>query len=358
MKNLFTILMIVLTLGAAGQEFTVTGKVLDSATRQPLEKASVYCQNTTQGTSTQADGDFRLSLKDGGYNLVITFTGYQTQLVRIGPSTGSKLEILMVKEEKNMDEVVVRSSNEVKDGWEKYGAFFKEHFIGASKLAEKCSLQNPQALKFYYYKRSDKLKVLATEPVQILNPELGYTLKFQLDSFMYYYKTNTSSYRGFCFYEELPGDDSLKKRWAVNRREAYFGSRLHFLRSYYDSTIKEEGWVLDTLDASDDKNHKYVKVLNPYDSSFYAYVDSTKEVELDYPVQLQVTYMKKGMEEAYRKKNKLPNIATQTSFLEFRNGVVIQQNGYYYDQKDLVNQGYWSWKNTGDQVPYDYEPDN
>ena len=30
------------------------------------------------------------------------------------------------------------------------------------------------------------------------------------------------------------------------------------------------------------------------------------------------------------------------------------ENGYYYDQKDWINQGYWSWKNLADQLPYDY----
>jgi CarboxypepD_reg-like domain len=358
MKTFLSTFFVWISLMAGAQDFTIAGKVLDSASRQPLEKASVYCQNTTQGTSSAGDGAFRLTLKDGGYNLIITFTGYQTQQVRISPSTGSNLEILMIKEEKNMDEVVVRSSNEVKDGWEKYGSFFKEQFIGATKLAERCSLQNAPALKFYYYKRSDKLKVLATEPVQIANYALGYNLKFQLDSFMYYYKTNTSSYRGYCFYEEMQGTEEEKKIWAANRKEAYQGSRLHFLRSYYDSTLKGEGWVLDLLDESEESKAKYVKVKDPYDTLHYAFVDSTKEVELDYPAKLQVTYMKKGMEEPYRKKNKLPNIAIQTSFLDFRNGIVIQQNGYFYDQKDLVNQGYWSWKNLADQVPYDYEPDN
>lgn len=354
MKTFITVLILFISTTVTAQEFTVTGVVLDSASRSPLEKASVYCQNTTQGTSTKSSGDFSITLKDGGYNLIITFTGYQTQQVRISPSTGNKLEILMVKEEKNMDEVVVRSSNEVKNGWEKYGAFFKEQFIGATKLAERCSLQNPAALKFYYYKKSDKLKVLAAEPLQLANHSLGYTMKFQLDSFTYYYKTNVSSYRGFCFYEEMQGTDDEKKLWKTNRKEAYLGSRLHFLRSYYDSTLKEDGWVLDMLDEKDDN---YVKVKDPYDSAHYAFVDSTKEVELDYPAKLQITYMKKGMEEPYRKKNKLPNIAIQTSFLDFKNGIVIQQNGYFYDQRSLVNQGYWSWKNLADQVPYDYEPD-
>ncbi len=48
------------------------------------------------------------------------------------------------------------------------------------------------------------------------------------------------------------------------------------------------------------------------------------------------------------------NIGVQTSFLNFKETIIIQQNGFYYQQEDLVNQGYWSWKNLADQVPYDY----
>jgi len=29
----------------------------------------------------------------------------------------------------------------------------------------------------------------------------------------------------------------------------------------------------------------------------------------------------------------------------------------HYEQKDWINQGYWSWKNLADLLPYDYVPD-
>ena len=50
------------------------------------------------------------------------------------------------------------------------------------------------------------------------------------------------------------------------------------------------------------------------------------------------------------------NVGTQISYVEFKDGIAIRENGYFYDQKDLLNQGYWSWKNIADQLPYDYTP--
>ena len=100
-------------------QFSVSGKIIDSASGDPLPGASVYCHNTTIGTASNKQGEFSLQMKAGGYDLIVTYTDYQTRLIRVSGDT-SNLIIPMVKQEKNMEEVVVRSSNEVKDGWEKY----------------------------------------------------------------------------------------------------------------------------------------------------------------------------------------------------------------------------------------------
>jgi hypothetical protein len=33
--------------------------------------------------------------------------------------------------------------------------------------------------------------------------------------------------------------------WKMNREEAYYGSKLHFLRSHYDSALQENGFLVD-----------------------------------------------------------------------------------------------------------------
>src|ERR1700710_2346482 len=107
-------------------QLTISGVVTDSASKDPLPGASVFCQNTTFGTITNKQGEFSLGLKSGGYELIISYTGYQTKLVRINSSETNKLDIQLIKEDKSMSEVVIKSSNEVADGWQKYGGFFME----------------------------------------------------------------------------------------------------------------------------------------------------------------------------------------------------------------------------------------
>ena len=354
-RFLFLSSLTVFSLVVHGQ-LTASGSVLDSASREPLPGASVFCQNTTLGTATNKQGEFSLQLKSGGYDLIISYTGYKTQMVRINNNDDIKLEILLVKEDKSLTEVVIKNSNEVPDGWEKYGDFFTNNFIGATPNAAQCVLLNPEALKFYYSKRSNKLKVLATEPLQIVNKALGYDLRYQLDSFVYYYNTDINSYRGYCLYTEMEGNDAEKKIWNMNRTKAYYGSRLHFMRSYYDSTLAEDGWLIDLLDENSDT--KFSKVTDPYDTLYYGTLDSTLQIEIWYPGKLSVTYTKKKPEPEYLKKSGLPkNVSAQISYIDMKDAITIKENGYYYDQKDWVSQGYWSWKNLADQLPYDYLPD-
>ena len=353
MKSYLFLLSIFVSTIVFGQ-FTITGKVVDSATKEPLFGASVFAQNTTSGTTTNREGGFSLSLKSGGYELIVSFTGYQSKEIRISNNDSNPLQIEMAKEEKAMEEVVIRSSNEVKDGWDKYGKFFLENFIGSTPNALQCTLQNPDAVHFYYYKKSEKLKVLATEPLVIANQALGYNLRYQLDSFMYYYKTQVSSYRGYCFFSEMDSSFAQQRIWSANRKKAYDGSKLQFMRSYYDSTLNEDGYEIALLDSVYDKRFDIVR--NPYDTAYYGVYDSTHEAEVYYPRKISITYKKKP-EVEYLKRFKLPlNVGSQISYIDLLDAIEIKENGYFYDQKDWVSQGYWSWKNLADLLPYDYIP--
>jgi len=79
------------------------------------------------------------------------------------------------------------------------------------------------------------------------------------------------------------------------------------------------------------------------------------QIEIWYPRKFSVTYTKKKPEPEYLKKFSLPkNVSTQITYIELKDAIAIKENGYYYDQKDWLNQGYWSWKNIADQLPHDY----
>jgi hypothetical protein len=79
------------------------------------------------------------------------------------------------------------------------------------------------------------------------------------------------------------------------------------------------------------------------------------QIEIWYPRKISITYTKKRPEADYLKKMNLPKTVPYIiSYIDIRNSIAIMENGYYYDQHDWVNQGYWSWKNVADLLPYDY----
>ena len=353
-KLLFLFVFIAATIAAMAQH-TISGVVVDAETGQPLQGASVFAQNTTIGAITNSEGIFKLSLGRGGYELNITYTGYQNAQRNIVAGSTDTLHIQLQKQDNSMSEVVITASNLVADGWEKHGLFFLQHFIGATPFADSTTLLNPEVLKFYFYKRTNKLKVLATEPLQIQNRALGYILYYTLDRFVHYNATNINSYRGLCLFQPMEGSAEEAAQWTENRQKAYYGSRLHFLRAYYDSTLKEEGFYVDVLSTRDNK--KFDRLVNPYDSLYYFADTLTDDVELWFPKKASITYHKQKPEQAYLKQFNLPlDVPVQLSYVDLLDAIIIKPNGFFLEQRSWVNQGYWSWKNLADLLPYDYEP--
>lgn len=331
--------------------FSILGKVLDSATGQPLAGASAFCPSTTYGTVSNADGNFFLRLPYGGYDLNISYTGYEKQSLRLSQtiSLPDTLVIKLSKLDNTLGEVAVVASNEVPDGFEKYGKFFLENFIGTTANAKECTLKNPEALRFFYRKKVNRLKVLAKEDLQVENLALGYKIRITLDSFNYDYNTTIFQYTAATFFEEIDTTEEVKQQWIKNRARTYLGSRLHFMRSYYDGTLDEEGFTVEKLDLL----NKGTRIDSPYDSTQIER-DSNVVVVL-WDGKYRISYKKVWPDPAFLKAYKLPsNTRAQVTVLDVNDGFIIEQNGYFYDQYDVMNSGYWSWKKIAELLPYDY----
>src|SRR5580693_5298590 len=223
-----------LTVFSQEKTFSVDGKVVDKS-GQPLAGASVFCQNTTIGTLSKNDGSFHLRLANGGYDLIVSFTGYQTESLRIGKDhkETDTLQVTLKAQDKSLEQAVVTGSALVADGWNKYGQFFLDNFIGTTTNATQCTIENKDSISFYFYKKRNKLKVKAKSEIIITNLALGYKIRYQLDSFVNDYNTHISSYTGYPLFENLPGTAEQVETWGKNRYRTYIGSRLHFMRSYY-----------------------------------------------------------------------------------------------------------------------------
>jgi TonB-linked SusC/RagA family outer membrane protein len=109
MKLKITMLCLSILLGtifqqAQGQNLAVTGKVASSENGEPLVGASVAVAGTKTITSTDAGGNFSITVPKGE-RLTVTYVGMATTSIKI--NNAGTVSIVMERAGKNMDEVVV-----------------------------------------------------------------------------------------------------------------------------------------------------------------------------------------------------------------------------------------------------------
>ena len=124
MKRLFHIVgLLFISIGLlAGNE--VTGKVIDSGTKQPIDFANISVikgpsddnQSTKEivtGTITDEKGDFAIELKDGKYMIIVSFMGYieQKREVTVAGKPVNLGRIALKEDTQTLNEVEVVGQN-------------------------------------------------------------------------------------------------------------------------------------------------------------------------------------------------------------------------------------------------------
>ena len=194
---------------------------------------------------------------------------------------------------------------------------------------------------------------MAKEDIIINNYALGYKIRYQLDSFSYDYNTKVSQYTGSPLFEELDSTEDVKTQWIKNRARTYLGSRLHFMRSLYDRTVQAEGFMVEKMDDHDPKNTKGQEVTALYDTTIYT-MDSGV-AQIGWNGHYRVSYKSVLPDKKFIQEYKLPaNARLQVTLLDVDDGFLIEENGYFYPQYDVINSGYWAWKKVAEALPYDY----
>lgn len=387
---------------------TLRGIVLSADNRQPVPAASVFLSNTGVGTITRDDGRFELNrFPSGRYELVVTSLGYETySFVVQSASLPEQLQILLKPKARELQEVVVEPYE--KNGWERWGKFFLENFIGISAYAKEVRLKNPGAIRFRHNKKTNTLNAYADEALVIENNALGYVLRYQLEQFEYRFSANMLLFQGFPFFEEMKSRRSGKiKRWQSNRENVYEGSLMHFYRSLFRNKLVEEGFELRrsvdvvnqekarikekmraqmkgvvqqgnkvvfsggtlgvTADSATyqnqvmrqpDKMEVLYKPIIPADSIAYA-IDSVT-VGLYFKDYLHVTYLKKKEPEEVAKalgKQVAGDVLVSKLQLLNNKEIAVLANGSFFEPTDILAHGYWAyWERMATMLPLDFKP--
>ncbi len=162
MKRLFISILVVCTFFLLGQsdlmaQVTITGKVSDASVEEPLIGASVIFKGTLQGTITDVNGNYSITVQSDTGTLVFSYIGYVEEERSFN---GDQLiDIDLIPDLESLEEVVVVA----------YGTQKKSHLTGAV-----ASLQN-DGLDEIAVSRADQALQGKLAGVQILNldPEAG-----------------------------------------------------------------------------------------------------------------------------------------------------------------------------------------
>lgn len=138
MKYGFTILLLTcFTSLLSAQTITISGTVRDQGLNEPLPGVNVFVKNTTNGTSTDFDGNFSIGNVKKGDVLVFSYISFVTREIVVGEETA--LQVTLKEDVSALDEVIVIG----------YGTQTKKELTGAVSIvgAETIEELNPTRIE-------------------------------------------------------------------------------------------------------------------------------------------------------------------------------------------------------------------
>lgn len=405
--RLFFSIFLFLSLPAFSQK-TIKGRVVDDKTKAPIAGSSVFISNTSRGTVSDKDGHFELNdVPTGKYDLVISSIGYETNVFSFSTDElPLQLRIELQVRVRELDNVTVEPS--IEEGWDKWGKSFTDNFIGRIPNATKCKIKNYKAIRFRYYRKSNRLIAYSDEPLILENKALGYKITYQLEDFEINFKENTSLFAGYPLFEEM--DDTPKSKIVRNRDEAYYGSMSQFMRCVYNNNLIQNGFEVRRMfrrpnlekqrvktvyrpthisisskgisgtpsapppsggNVSDDSTDYYQRILRQKD-----YIDTYgKELlttdsliigtegalkAIYFTDYLFITYKNEFEDITYLQQqgeSRRPTFQQSIIWLQNPVAIVVDGNGSYFPPQNVFTMSYWGWsEKMASLLPLDYKP--
>ncbi len=271
MKNYFLFIFLLITNFATAQ-ISISGKVVDAATKQVLPNFNVYINNTSIGTVTNNEGKFKLTNPNNGkIELIISHLGYEKRVLIVEVGRSNNLIIEMLASQSTLNEVVIKGKKTSKSNIRNWTELFSTILIGSYKgVSLQCKIKNPDVLYFDYNKQDQELHVFAKEPLLIENAALGYLIRLELDHFVYAFKSDDAIYKYSVFFENLPFPLLKMQQVMQKRKLLYLGSNMHFMRALYSNMLDSSGFSIYRYNAVQnlERARVYTKILEQIQQSY------------------------------------------------------------------------------------------
>lgn len=358
MKSLF-FLLVLFSFSVNAQN--ISGTVTDEK-GTPVEYVSVFFDNSTTETQTDANGNFSLSIPENNRNLLVfSAFGYQYYVVE-NPKPQQNLKITLQLEDNELEELVI---DQTAFSRKEFLRAFRHFFIGNTQNAKRTKIVNEEVLSFYFDKNSNTFYAYADEPIKVENKKLGYEILFHLDVFEVRYRRftldpNSYSSSHFFGYTQYRDKANGSKKSIKNRQKTYDDSSMAFFSDLVQSNLE---------------NSNYVLAVNGLGVNPNEYFDIKKEDNYQLtlkkiPTRKNPIYTEKAVVNGVFN----PNLVTEYEEVEVPfvvyNKEIEEQSQLYFQQQtinidangNLQNpqavffSGYFGDLKVADMLPLDYQP--
>ena len=349
-KKIILVVLSVLVGYKVSAQTIITGTVSDSL-NVPVTNAAVYISKTTIGTNTNQKGAYSISIpQQGEFELTASFIGYKTKSVVI--FANGYRQVINIKLSLNpvlLSEITVRSKYKL--SLKNFTDFFRL-FIGDNENALSCKVVNPGDLHLYKDPENNYLRGFSVKPLNIENKALGYSITYDLIDFNYNFRDSILRFSGYCYFKPMKGSVRNVRKWNRNRLIAYYGSRMHFLRSLYSDSSSSDNFKLFECNFDHEKN-----IFSPVNQiNFHNLIPAVKSqyLPLYSKTPLMITYTDSHPELS----SGMLGFQSQElkSTLIFSDTLRVFQNGNYDNPNSVTWYGAMVNDRVADMLPSDFLP--
>jgi hypothetical protein len=313
----------------------IKGTILDKETKTPVSYAAVYFDGTSVASYTDANGSFRLDIKNNtSMPLTISALGYYSATVN-NFSSGKDILVYLEPKVFEMKDVSVNARGNPNIRRENL-AIFRREFLGRTRNAKECTIINEDDIRFITSDDKDTLRAVCLKPLFIVNKGLGYKITYYLNKFIYIKSAYLNQLIGNSLFDEDTISTSERQKFEARRDNAYSGSKMHFIRSLWEDDLKPGGYII----KNEKRQLSYRDLVRNQLSTDTGQRKKTIYYSEAIPVILSIEWR--------------PGKA-KTGLEILRNNIFFDKTGYYKGP-GIIWHGEMAKQGIADLLPYDYKP--
>lgn len=377
-------LAIVATRPSEGQEKArndasiVRGVVISGNDSTAIPGAHVYFGETTIGTLSDMNGEYKLAVPNGmsDLTLVVSMVGYETATIEDASSVYNVYKTIQLVEKRYLlDELLVVAD---RSEWLQKKQLLEQNMFLSVAEEQGCSIVNiNDVLIDFVDEESQSIVAFSPETMVIKNDHLGYDLRVA-DPHITIDKGEMTLTGELYFEDRLTSGKAVYsskeiQKWIKNRKISWQGSIRHFWSSLIKGNLFEEGFDVAFVREPGD----YREYLMGYKVEDVVEIRVADVVEQSYSIKydktLKISYKRETESKRYRKyldsmgfrqqtseemqSGRLITKSSQTSWLAYPTDfLLVSANGLELRNHNIRKYGQWAFERVCRLLPSDYRP--